>query len=154
MLALSQEQQSWARELNNQFKYGTIYDPNERGTMVDGQWKTESQLQQEYTASQKGNKPSSGTATSTTTPSPGGQGQVANSDVFSNPYGVPQTTAATGSGGSPGTSTSRGGGGGGGKGQTFEEMYGKLTTRGDVEGYDPNAQVSEMEYMQRGVEAN
>ena len=33
MLQLSQEQQGWAREMFNMFKYGVTYDPNEQVTV-------------------------------------------------------------------------------------------------------------------------
>ena len=38
MLALSQEQQGWAREMFNMFKYGVTYDPNEKVTSDQKVW--------------------------------------------------------------------------------------------------------------------
>lgn len=44
MLAISQEQQGWAAEMFNMFKFGVPYDPSERGAMVNGQWVSEKDL--------------------------------------------------------------------------------------------------------------
>jgi len=111
MLELSQEQQGWAAEMFNMFKYGVPYDPNEK-------------VQQEGEATTQKVRKQVGTRQVPTYPNgPTGEMVMKEEPVYE---------------------------------WVDEEVQGEgeWTTRGELEGYDPDAQVSEMQYLQNLVEAN
>lgn len=125
MLALSREQQSWARKYTNLFEYGVPYDPNETvsGAWINGQWVDQADL-------------------STRRVSTGGTG-VSSTKVFGAkiPSGALQTIKDE----KTGTVLYDAGGG--------RWLPLETARRGDIEGYDPDAQISEMELMLRNIEA-
>ena len=132
MLQLSQEQQGWAREMFNMFKYGVTYDPSEK-IQVDDQ----------------GNMIDTKAAATGTT---GGlrQPQPDRGDPRSGDFVLP-TVKYDKNGNLVDTSvnrttTSQGLGLGKSRGTTM--------TRGEYEGYNPDETTSEMEYLQNLVDAN
>jgi hypothetical protein len=110
LLALSQEQQGWAKEMYNMFKYGVTYDPTEKVTSEG------------LSTTQKVWVPQSGGVRTQTGTDPDGRPIYTTTPIKPGHY-EDQTV--------PGT-----------------------TTQGELQGYDPNAQTSEMQYLQNLVEAN
>jgi hypothetical protein len=137
MLALSTEQQEWAEEMFNMFKYGVTYNPEEEqhGLYIDGEWVSEDQL---------------------------GETQYSSDYYIENPEWLAweqkrqQFMYQTDQAGGP-------------LGMTYEQWLednpepkqtipnpDKLesTTLGELYGYDPDAQTSELEFLQNLVESN
>ena len=110
MLELSQEQQQWAGEMFNMFKYGVTYDPNEQ---VDD--------------------PSKATTKKVWVP-----GDTRQEPIYGGREG--EITGYRDVVGAPGHYEDR-------------TIPGR-SPAGELHGYDPNAQVSEMQYLQNIVEAN
>lgn len=133
LLKLSQEQQGWAAEMYNQFKYGVPYDPNERGAMVDGQWKTEAELGAMSKPSPTAKSGLRAVPASKEELMNGGRTKYYNGDqeIPSAEYQRLMNEPQTG-----GT-------------QQYD-----ITTRGAAEGYNPDETTSEMEYLQNLVNAN
>ena len=128
LLELSKEQQGWAKEMFNMFKYGVAYNPEEtvRGAYIDGKWVDEKDLPRIKKTTREGywdgDMPSYNDNN--------GNLRFAEQDSGSR-WVAP----------------------------VVEEVVDpsiKLETRklGELHDYDPNAQTSEMEYMQNVVEAN
>jgi len=149
MLKLSQGQQGWAAEMFNQFKYGVTYNPEEiqKGTYINGEWVDESKLKgknfsdQYYTESPEyaeWNNAYQRALADADQYQPPGVGSDASQDpswakqymaqwLRDNP--APEKTMVN-----PNALQER--------------------TLGDIRGYDPEAQTSEMEYLQNLVESN
>lgn len=135
ILAIQQEQQDWARKFANLFEYGVTYDPNEttRGLFVDGKWVDEKDLTAEQGAGEQWIKNPEYKEGRWETK----QVQVGRSEGM--PIYEEQQVWV------PGTDVPE---------KIINPNY-KLEekTWGEIYGYDPNAQVSEMQLMQRGIEA-
>lgn len=138
MLKLSQEEQGWAKDMFNQFKYGVAYDPNEAvwGKTIDGKFVTSDQFKNDPNATQYLIENPEWTAWNN-----------ANNAAKSNPDGSPNYNYANID---PAT----------GKPKPEPERFIanqnvlEQKTLGDINGYDPNAQISEMQYLQNLVESN
>lgn len=118
VLALSQEQQGWAGEMYNMFKYGVTYDPEEiqTGRYVDDEWIAEDKIE---------------------------SGEVINPEwqEWYNKRRDPGAYGYENAGPEPPkyiTNT-----------EGLEDR-----TLGEIYGYDPDAQTSELEYLQKQIEAN
>lgn len=129
MLELSREQQKWAGELYSTFKYGTTYDPNEqiRGAWIDGKWVDEADVP-------KGGRKIVGYED---TPEPETRGTPVSerSENWKRKEREKQLK----------------------KIPIYEDTptYDIITiTRGELMGYDPDAQTSEMDYTQNIIDAN
>lgn len=131
MLKLSQEQQGMASEMFNYFKYGVTYDPNayEDGLMIDGKWVPRSELTRE---------------------------QIGGDKFIENPeYQAPGYRDVP-IGGDAGEYREYIPGSGPDVSQYILNPNYNLEQRkaGDVRGYDPEAQTSELDYLQKVINAN
>ena len=137
LLELSQEQQGWAAEMYNMFKYGVDYDPSEvqRGDWVDGEWRTADELGADETSpewkqwNQEYQRLKNAAKKTTST----GEGPRFSLGADIGQENLDQWLA-----------------------KNPEPTRSKLQERtlGDIRGYDPDAQVSEMEYLKNLVEKN
>lgn len=145
MLALSVEQQEWAEEMYNMFQYGVTYDPEEvqYGTYIDGEWVSADEL---------------------------GQSEYAHEYFVENPEWQAWSQAQQQFLANEGTAGPMGGVPSGIQASTTYEDWLEQNpepeqtipnqdmlesqTLGELHGYDPDAQTSELEYLQNLVESN
>lgn len=134
LLEIAKEDQDFKKTFMNMFQYGTAYDPNEEvwGAMVDGKWVPEDQLKNtNYSKDYMTINPE--------------YEQYQSLLGFHMIGGMSEAEAKTKLAN---------------RGYKEPEQYIRnenaliKKTRGEMEGYDPNAQVSEMQYLQNLVESN
>ncbi|OEU63373.1 MAG: hypothetical protein BA867_08705 [Desulfobacterales bacterium S5133MH16] len=142
MLALSQGQQEWAGQMFNMFKYGVLYDPTESvsGAFVNGEWVDEKDLPSEPTGSvanaeERTRLENLIALRRSYDYRPGSWGALRGQRMIDDYQAQLDALPAA---------------------ETAGEGRPEIITmnRGEVEGYDPNTQASEMDYMQNIVQAN
>jgi len=118
MLELSQEQQQWASEMFNMFKYGVSYDPSEQvldpSKVTEGTERVQTGTRRRRVRNPDYRGPDAG----------GGEPWIWKEEPVYETRNI------------------------------SEQDPNAWTTRGELEGYDPEAQISEMQYLQNLVEAN